>query len=75
MMDRRSFIKLLLAAPAAKCIDIVSPDKNEAKLPEAILVDPYLVSMKDLENACLPGKVIRLRRPAWGRGEPITRIF
>jgi hypothetical protein len=32
-----------------------------------IIVDPQMINMKDLENP-EPGKLIRLRRPAWGRG-------
>ena len=31
------------------------------------MVDPYLVNMNDLRDP-KPGKLIRLRRPAWGRG-------
>jgi hypothetical protein len=34
---------------------------------DMIIVDPYLVNMKDLKDP-KPGKLIRLRRPAWGRG-------
>ncbi|GAF89706.1 unnamed protein product [marine sediment metagenome] len=75
-MERRDFIKLLFAAPAIKCIDVISPSrKNE--MPKALLVDPYLVSMRDLKELgpIYPGKVIRVRRPYWGTGEPITKIF
>jgi hypothetical protein len=36
-------------------------------LNDMIVVDPYLVNIKDLEDP-KPGKIIRLRRPAWGRG-------
>ena len=32
-----------------------------------IIVDPFLVNIKDLESP-EPGKIIRTRRPAWGRG-------
>ena len=34
---------------------------------DMLIVDPYLVNIKDLESP-EPGKLIRLRRPAWGRG-------
>ncbi len=34
---------------------------------DMFVVDPYLVNIKDLEDP-EPGKLIRLRRPAWGRG-------
>ena len=34
---------------------------------DMIIVDPYLVNMNDLKDP-KPGKLIRLRRPAWGRG-------
>ena len=34
---------------------------------DMLLVDPYLVNMNDLKNP-EPGKLIRLNRPAWGRG-------
>lgn len=34
---------------------------------DMIIVDPYLVNMADLKDP-EPGKLIRLRRPAWGRG-------
>lgn len=34
---------------------------------DMLIVDPYLVNIKDLEDPA-PGKLIRLRRPAWGRG-------
>uniref|UniRef100_A0A6M3JTD4 Portal protein n=1 Tax=viral metagenome TaxID=1070528 RepID=A0A6M3JTD4_9ZZZZ len=34
---------------------------------DMIIVDPYLVNMKDLKDP-RPGALIRLRRPAWGRG-------
>lgn len=34
---------------------------------DMFVVDPYLVNIKDLEDP-QPGKLIRLRRPAWGRG-------
>jgi len=34
---------------------------------DMLIVDPYLVNMNDLEDP-EPGKLIRLRRPAWGRG-------
>ena len=34
---------------------------------DMLIVDPYLVNIKDLEDP-KPGKLIRLRRPAWGRG-------
>jgi hypothetical protein len=32
-----------------------------------LVVDPYLVNIEDLKDP-EPGKLIRLRRPAWGRG-------
>ena len=34
---------------------------------DMLIVDPYLVNMNDLKDP-QPGKLIRLRRPAWGRG-------
>jgi hypothetical protein len=34
---------------------------------DMLIVDPYLVNMEDLRDP-QPGKLIRLRRPAWGRG-------
>ncbi len=34
---------------------------------DMLIVDPFLVNMEDLKDP-QPGKLIRLRRPAWGRG-------
>uniref|UniRef100_A0A6H1ZHX5 Portal protein n=1 Tax=viral metagenome TaxID=1070528 RepID=A0A6H1ZHX5_9ZZZZ len=34
---------------------------------DMIIVDPYLVNINDMKDPG-PGKLIRLRRPAWGRG-------
>lgn len=34
---------------------------------DMLIVDPYLVNINDLKDP-QPGKLIRLRRPAWGRG-------
>jgi hypothetical protein len=34
---------------------------------DMLIVDPYLVNMNDLMDP-KPGKLVRLRRPAWGRG-------
>lgn len=34
---------------------------------DMLIVDPYLVNMNDLKDP-QPGKLVRLRRPAWGRG-------
>lgn len=34
---------------------------------DMLIVDPYLVNIEDLRDP-KPGKLIRLRRPAWGRG-------
>ncbi len=34
---------------------------------DMIIYDPYMVNSADLKNPA-PGKLIRLRRPAWGRG-------
>lgn len=34
---------------------------------DMIIYDPYLVNSRDLSNPG-PGKLIRMRRPAWGRG-------
>lgn len=34
---------------------------------DMLIVDPYLVNMQDLENPA-PGKLVRMRRAAWGRG-------
>jgi hypothetical protein len=36
-------------------------------LNDMFVVDPYLVNINDLKDP-QPGKLIRLRRPAWGRG-------
>jgi len=36
-------------------------------LNDMLVVDPYLVNINDLKDP-QPGKLIRLRRPAWGRG-------
>jgi len=35
---------------------------------DMLIVDPYLVNMNDLKDPDKAGKLIRLRRPAWGRG-------
>jgi hypothetical protein len=35
---------------------------------DMLIVDPFLLNLKDLESP-EPGKIIRLRRPAWGRGQ------
>ena len=79
-MDRRSFIRMIMAAPAVKAIDIISPAKSKSqKLPKALLVDPFQINMEDIsriKNPDLKGvKIIRLRRFAWGRGEPIRKVF
>jgi len=34
---------------------------------DMLIVDPFLVNIRDLQTPA-PGKLIRLRRPAWGRG-------
>lgn len=34
---------------------------------DMLIVDPYLVNMEDLENP-EPGKLVRMRRAAWGKG-------
>jgi hypothetical protein len=34
---------------------------------DMLVVDPYLININDLKDP-EPGKIIRLRRPAWGRG-------
>ncbi len=34
---------------------------------DMLVVDPYLVNIEDLRDP-KPGKLVRLRRPAWGRG-------
>ena len=87
MIDRRNFVKLLFAAPAIKAIDVVSSNKEvkeDEKLPKALLVDPFQVSMKDLTNMYKSKpkwwpkegiRLIRIRRPLWGAGEPIRKIF
>lgn len=36
-------------------------------LNDMLVVDPYMINIKDLQTA-EPGKLIRMRRPAWGRG-------
>jgi hypothetical protein len=42
--------------------------KNVRKaINDMLVVDPYLVNINDLKDP-KPGKLIRLRRPAWGRG-------
>ena len=85
MINRRNFVKLLLAAPAVKAIDVVSSNKSteENKSPKAILVDPWQVNMRDITHhtgspTYWPDegiKIIRKRKPAWGKGEPIMKIF
>ena len=87
MIDRRDFVKLLFAAPAIKVIDTVSSNKEvkeDEKLPKALLVDPFQVDMRDLTHQKGPKpswmpkegiKIIRIRRPYWGAGEPIRKIF
>jgi len=37
-------------------------------LNDMLIYDPYLVNSKDLEDP-KPGKLIRMRRPAWGQGK------
>ena len=34
---------------------------------DVLIVDPYLININDLKDP-EPGKLVRLRRPAWGRG-------
>ncbi len=34
---------------------------------DMLVVDPYLINIKDLKDP-KPGKIIRMRRPGWGRG-------
>lgn len=34
---------------------------------DMFVVDPYMINMKDMQTP-EPGKLIRMRRPAWGRG-------
>ena len=36
-------------------------------LNDMLVVDPYMINIKDLQTP-EPGKLIRMRRPAWGRG-------
>jgi len=36
-------------------------------LNDMFVVDPYMINIKDLQTP-EPGKLIRMRRPAWGRG-------
>lgn len=78
-MNRRSFIKLAMAAPAIKVIDFIAPDKKPQEMPKALIVDPYMVNMKDLSDIAGigPGKIrlVRVRRPFWGAGEPIRKLF
>jgi len=78
-MDRRTFIKLAMAAPVVKGIDILYPNKKPQELPKALIVDPYQINIKDLENVkdIGPGKItlVRVRRPFWGAGESIRKIF
>ena len=42
---------------------------------DMLVVDPYLINIKDLENPSAGG-LIRLRRPAWGRGvkDAVTQL-
>ena len=76
MIDRRNFLKLLMAAPAVKVIDVISP--KEEKQPKALLVDPFQVNMQDISHIKDPSlkgiKIIRVRRPFWGQGPPIQKI-
>ena len=42
--------------------------KNVRKaINDILIVDPYLINMKDLRDP-KPGKLVRTRRPAWGKG-------
>lgn len=34
---------------------------------DMLIVDPYMINMKDLQSPA-PGKLIRTRKPAWGKG-------
>ena len=36
-------------------------------LNDMLVVDPYMINIKDLQTS-EPGKLVRMRRPAWGRG-------
>jgi hypothetical protein len=40
----------------------------------AYIVDPSLINVEDLKDL-KPGKLIRLRRPAWGKNYNYTQIF
>lgn len=42
---------------------------------DMLVIDPYLINEKDVRDP-RPGKVIRMRRPAWGRGvkDAITQL-
>ena len=42
-------------------------DNVRKAINDMLVVDPYLVNINDLKDP-QPGKLIRLRRPAWGRG-------
>lgn len=49
---------------------------NQAKaVNDMFVVDPYLVNMNDLKDP-QPGKLVRMRRPAWGRGvkDAVTQL-
>lgn len=36
---------------------------------DIILVDPYLVNIEDLQGPAEGVRVVRLKRPAWGKGK------
>ena len=80
MLDRRSFIKLMMAAPVVKCIDVIGPNDKE-QMPKALIVDPFQVSMRDLQSMkdndreLSKIRIVRLRRPMWGTGEAIRKVF
>ena len=77
-MDRRTFIKAVLAAPAIAAVGVVGtlgPEK-EHDLPNALIVDPYLVNIGDIKNNISGSvKIIRLRKPAWGQGDAIKKVY
>jgi len=78
-MDRRNFFKYALALPAipvVSCVSAIGPE-NKDGIPKALIVDPYQINMEDLIHSGLPStiKIIRLRRPKWGMGDPIVKIF
>ena len=48
--------------------DCFTLEKNEEKIysQNMLIFDPYIVSLKDIKNPPIPGKLIILKKPRWG---------